>query len=292
VTKNTHPKQTLITSFYLATALLAAFSATATNVEIGNSNFDAQPLADNTSSSRIQNWYIEQGLGGVFNPTEGDFSEEADNGKHQNLLYLLDDSKASQVLTANVLPNANYVLRFDVGERANVSLTGYSVVVKAADKVLLNATNPQFPESPGSFAAVELTFDTQTVDPSLLTIEFASLGDGHAFFDNVSLSYTQTIKESVFGEWEVISARPDFAIGEPQVAESDGFLSLRTLNYCSSHSDFFQVKLPDGSWSGWIARAWQYDSFLVPISKNETWRIYRNKEGPDCIVHVFFKPLK
>jgi len=290
VTKSTHPKQTLITSFCQATALLAVFSATATNVAIGNSNFDAQPLADNTSSSRIQNWYIEQGLGGVFNPTEGDFSEEADNGKHQNLLYLLDDSKASQVLAANVLPNATYVLRFDVGERANVSLTGYSVVVKAADKVLLNATNPQFPESPGSFAAVELTFDTQTVDPSLLTIEFASLGDGHAFFDNVSLSYTQTIKESVFGEWEVISARPDFAIGEPQVAESDGFLAYTAGTDCADHKNLLFVWNSDGT-RVYLSRAYEFDSMLAPIKANQKWMITSPNTNEGCVIGVNFLPI-
>lgn len=290
MTKSTHPKPTLTTSFCLATTLLAAFSATATNVEIGNSNFDAQPLADNASSSRIQNWYIEQGLGGVFNPTEADFAGEADNGKHQNLLYLLSDSKASQVLSANVLPNANYVLRFDVGERANASLAGYSVVVKTADKVLLNATNPQFPENPGSVASVELTFDTQTIEPSLITIEFASLGDGHAFFDNVSLSYSQTIKESVFGDWELISARPDFAIGEPQVAESDGFLSYISGSACTSHKDLLYVWNSDGT-RVHLSRAYEYDSMLVPIKANQKWMIttaYRNK---GCAIGVNFLPI-
>jgi len=86
----------------------------AANVQISNANFDVQDIADNNASSVVQNWMMEYGLGGVFNPPGSAFIGEAGDGSRKNTLYLIDNAQVYQSLSTSVLPNTEYRLQFAV----------------------------------------------------------------------------------------------------------------------------------------------------------------------------------
>lgn len=85
--------------------------AFAANVQISNANFDIQDIADNSASSVVQNWMVEYGLGGVFNPPESAFIGEAGDGSRKSTLYLIDDAQVYQNQSTSILPNTDYRLQ-------------------------------------------------------------------------------------------------------------------------------------------------------------------------------------
>ncbi len=260
------------------------------NIAIDNGSFDQQDTSDGSAPSLIQGWNIEYGLGGLFNPPESAFIGEAGNGQHKNTLYLIDNSKVRQTLTTTVLANTEYKIGFDVGERADVTLSSYTIVVKAGEKELLRASNPEFPTQPGTFAHAEITFNSGDISGNLITIEVESSGAGHVNFDNFSLNYSRT-NGSVLGEWKHVELGTTYVVNIDYLAETDGIITQYTGGHCNGNREVLLLTNPDGT-SYQVGRTVDYDSMMSPVKKGQKWRIYRYKHGSNCNASIGFIPFK
>lgn len=183
----------------LSAALLTTISGTAMamNITINNPGFDDQSVADNGALSTVQGWQIDSGIAGVFNPPDSVFTGEAGNGMHENTLYMINAGKVSQTLAATLLEDTQYTLQFDIGERSDVSMQNYTIVVKSNGTNLVYATNPELPTQPGSFSRGEVTFNSGSNFGGQITIEVETNGTGHVNLDNFSLSYAQNANQTV-----------------------------------------------------------------------------------------------
>lgn len=276
----------LVVIYYALT--LPCNEAFATALNIDNSNFDYQEIVDESTLSNIIGWRIEQGLAGLYNPPEAVFIGEINNGKHKNTLYLIDNAKVSQTLRSTVIPNADYTIKFDVGQRADVDLSSYTITVKTENNLLLKSSNPTFPASPGEFTRGEITFNSGNISTGLIKIEFESHSLGHVHFDNVELSYTQN--RGVLGEWRHTQLEDNFRVDVDYLAETDGFVVQYTSNTCSGNSENLVLTNPDGS-KLYVARAIDYDSMMAPVKKGQKWRIERYRSGPNCTSNIGFISL-
>lgn len=270
---------------------LFAFSlpAFAANVQISNANFDVQDIADNNASSVVQNWMMEYGLEGVFNPPGSAFIGEAGNGSRKNTLYLIDDAQVYQSLSTSVLPNTEYRLQFEVGERSNVEFANYTVTIKAGGSEVFSVNNPVLLQNPGEFAKADLVFNTDSRASGLLAIEVRTAGTGHANFDNFTLSYSQSGKS--FGEWQHTHQGTPFSVNVEYLAESDGFITHFTTNNCQGNRSFLNITNKDGSRFS-TQRSWDNDSMMSPVKKGQKWKINRYKAISTCQAHIRFIPLQ
>jgi len=183
----------------LSAALLATVSTAsiAMNVVINNPGFDDQSVADNGALSTVQGWQIDSGIAGVFNPPDSIFTGEAGNGMHENTLYMINAGKVSQTLATTLLADTQYTLQFDIGERSDVSMQNYTIVVKSNGTNLVYATNPEIPTQPGSFSRGKVTFNSGSNFGGQITVEVQTSGTGHVNLDNFSLSYAQNSDKTV-----------------------------------------------------------------------------------------------
>jgi len=166
----------------------------ATDISVYNNGFDAAYLDDGSSSAQVYNWNVEFGLVGVHNPTSTSFVGEEGEGAHSNTLYMIDGATVSQTLGFKALENTDYKLTFDVGQRSEVEMQDYTVVVKAGNTVLASSTNAVMPSAPGTFARSTLQFRSTSTSVELLTIEVQTQGTGHTHFDNFEMSYARDIR--------------------------------------------------------------------------------------------------
>lgn len=172
-------------------ALLSA-NAFAVTVPITNADFDAQLTSDGDIRFSVQGWVSEMGATGIYNPPATVFTGEAGDGTHKNTLFLYQNAKISQTLSATLEANTDYVLEFDVGERLDYTIPNYTITVKADDEILLQSINPVFPSQAGTFSTATLEFGSEDVPGvgSNIIIEIETYGDGQAHFDNFSLTST------------------------------------------------------------------------------------------------------
>ncbi len=172
-------------------ALISA-NALAATVPITNADIDAQATVDGDIRFAVQGWVSQAGATGLYNPPGDVFTGEAGDGAHKNTLFLFQEAKISQTLNTTLEANTDYVLEFDVGERLDYSIPNYTVTVKADDEILLQAINPLFPSTKGTFSRAQLSFGSEAIAGvgSNIVIEIESEGDGQAHFDNFSLTST------------------------------------------------------------------------------------------------------
>lgn len=176
---------------------LCSVSAMAMNVVINNHDFDDQSVIDNGALSTIQGWQVESGIVGIFNPPDAVFTGEAGNGIHENTVYMINEAKVSQTLAATLLQDTQYTLTFDVGERSDVSMQNYTIVIKSNGSNLVFATNPEIPTQPGSFSRGELRFNSGSNFGDQITIEVITNGTGHVNLDNFTLTYNYRPNENI-----------------------------------------------------------------------------------------------
>lgn len=189
----------LIQKALLCAGLCFVAHSNATNIPIYNHNFDATYLDDGSSSLQVNNWSVEFGLVGVHNPINTSFVGEEGEGTHSNTLYMIDSATVSQSLGFKALENTDYKLTFDVGQRSEVEMQDYTVVVRAGNTVLASSTNAVMPSAPGTFARTTLQFRSSDSSAELLTVEVQTNGTGHTHFDNFEMSYEHTpLKEKAF----------------------------------------------------------------------------------------------
>ena len=100
---------------------------------------------------------------------------------------------STQHLASSVLPNTEYTLKFDVGQRNNISMQNYTLRVSAGSSALLLATNPEYPSAPGTFSRGEVSFNSGWASGDLLSLTIETQGTGHVNLDNFELSYTQNL---------------------------------------------------------------------------------------------------
>lgn len=275
-------------------ALLASLcfcaNAFSSEVAISNGNFEYTSLADGSTATVIQDWGIPLGAGGLFNPPESDFTGEQNSGNHGNVLYLINQAWMSKTIYDGFKDYTHYVLSFDVGARKSVSMSNYKVTISVGSVIIAEVVNPHKPNQRGIFETVEIPFQTPVID-QWVTMEIESLDSGHIFFDNFTIAESLEAPEPArFAEWESVSGAFDFYIDAEQVAQRDGFIHYMSSNNCAGNEDFIQFA---DSFSGWknVARAFEYDSMMVPVSKDTSWRLHRSDFNNNCEFELSFVPL-
>lgn len=247
-------KKVRLGTHLFSAALLMSANSVASTVTIYNNNFDALALDDGNSSAKIHHWEVTSGIAGIHNPGEALFSGEGGAGLHNNTLYMIDNSAASQTLNFKAQAFSLYNLRFDVGQRADMPTQNYSVKVLAGDKTLLWATNPDFPSAPGGFKAVDVQFETKELTDDYLTVVIETEGSGHLHFDNFALA-TEQAKETQTEYYRTVArysySNIDGYTVQTSLKQKNGQPYLETERQCKNS---FRVEIatstnPDGSYT-------------------------------------------
>jgi PEP-CTERM motif len=113
----------------------------------------------------------------------------------------------SQTVAATLTANTQYTLQVSVGQRADLSLSGFLISFDAGGNLLASASSPL--PSPGTFDAVTVTFLAGASDPHLgeaLSITLATTGANQANFDAVSLGAVSTLAVPEPGTWVLMLA--------------------------------------------------------------------------------------
>jgi hypothetical protein len=178
---------------YLLGAMVAAVIGLTAHVEaeslfIENPGFEDEWMPDgNYFIGAPKGWEATGGLGGVFNPTDYHFVDQAPAGRN---IAWSHGASFSQVLDDVLTVNTSYVLSIEVGARLDIGISNYFVELWAGDSLLATAA-PVLPES-GRFSTVNVTYDALVGDPdagSALMIRFGSFGST-TNFDIVRLTAT------------------------------------------------------------------------------------------------------
>jgi hypothetical protein len=173
-------------------------AAQAAGLEVENYSFEEDLLGDlATTEHAIKHWQGSIGTWGVYNPTDPQFADAADNGPRvgrlpppaagKNVAYI--NAGCIYQAVGHLAPHTRYTLTVALGKRLDIAGGDPVLQLIAGDSPegkVLAELRPTCPAS-GTFEDVSLSFTTDQHAQGLLTIVLCS-GFVQAVFDNVRLT--------------------------------------------------------------------------------------------------------
>jgi hypothetical protein len=158
------------------------------SLAVQNPSFEADTLAAGTWNASITGWSVT-GVTGTWYPTGdyfpiGSYYEAVPDG---NQIAYSNGGLISQTLTDILLPNTGYILKVDVGSRADTPFPGYTVALYAGENLL--ASDGSVIPARGYWQEIDVPFMSTATTAGIgenLKIVLTSFG-AQTTFDNVRL---------------------------------------------------------------------------------------------------------